>query len=140
MTTIESSISIDKPVEEIFAYITDVQNQKALNPMITDVVTDGSMAIGSRYKMKMTVMGRPFESENEIVALETNKVFGVKTLAPPPASPVTNTYTLEPEGAGTKLRLAMDAEVMPGTEGMVVPQLRAGLDTALAGIKKALGG
>jgi hypothetical protein len=28
---------------------------------------------------------------------------------------------------------------MPGTEGMVMPQLKAGLDTALAGIKKALG-
>jgi hypothetical protein len=33
----------------------------------------------------------------------------------------------------------MDAVVMPGTEGMVVPQLRAALDTTLAGIKKALG-
>ncbi|MGE5073126.1 MAG: SRPBCC family protein [Anaerolineae bacterium] len=140
MATIETSINIDKPVDQVFAYLTDVQNQKALNPMITEVVTDGNMAVGSRYKIKMTVMGRPFESENEIVALEPNKVFGVKTLAAPPASPVTNTYTLEPEGTGTKLRLAMDAVVMPGTEGMVVPQLRAGLDTALAGIKKALGG
>jgi hypothetical protein len=33
----------------------------------------------------------------------------------------------------------MDAVVMPGTENMVVPSLRAGLDTALAAIKKALG-
>ncbi len=140
MATIETSISIAKPVEQVFAYLTDVQNQKALNPMITEVVTDGKMGVGSRYKIKMNVMGRPFESENEIVALEPNKTYAVKTLAAPPASPVTNTYTLEPDGAGTKLHLAMDAVVMPGTEGMVVPQLRAGLDTALAGIKKGLGG
>ncbi len=140
MATIETSISIAKPVEQVFAYLTDVQNQKSLNPMITEVVTDGKMGVGSRYKIKMNVMGRPFESENEIVALEPNKTYAVKTLAAPPASPVTNTYTLEPDGAGTKLHLAMDAVVMPGTEGMVVPQLRAGLDTALAGIKKGLGG
>src|SRR5512141_502659 len=140
MATVETSININKPVEQVFAYLTDVQNQKALNPMITEVVTDGNMTVGSRYKIKMTVMGRPFESDNEIVALEPNKVFGVKTLAAPPASPVTNTYTLEPEGAGTKLRLAMDAAVMPGTEGMVVPQLRAGLETALAALKKQLHG
>ncbi len=140
MAKIETSISINKPVEQVFAYLVDVQNQKTLNPSITEVVTDGKMGVGSHYKIKMNVMGRAFESENEIVALEPNKTFGVKTLAAPPAAPVTNTYTLEPDGAGTKLHLSMDAAVMPGTEGMVVPQLRAGLDTALAGIKKGLGG
>ncbi len=140
MAKVETSISIMKPVEQVYAYLTDVQNQKALNSSITDVVMDGPVAVGSHYKIKMTVMGRLFESENEIVALEPNTCFAVKTLAKPPASPVTNTYTLEPEGAGTKLHLSMDAVVMPGTEGMVVPQLRAGLDTALAGIKKGLGG
>ncbi len=140
MATVETSVSINKPVEQVYAYLTDVQNQKSLNSSITDVVMDGPVAVGSHYKIKMTVMGRLFESENEIVALEPNTCFAVKTLAKPPASPVTNTYTLEPEGAGTKLHLSMDAVVMPGTEGMVVPQLRAGLDTALAGIKKGLGG
>ncbi len=138
MATIETSISINQPVEKVFAFLTDIQNQKSLNPSITDVVMDGPLAVGSRYKIKMTVMGRPFESENEIVAIEPNKKFGIKTLAAPPASPVTNTYTLEPEGSGTKLHLAMDAVVMPGTQGMVVPQLRAGLDTALAAMKKGM--
>lgn len=139
MANIETSISINKSPEKVYAYLTDIQNQKALNSGITEITMDGKMAVGMHYKVKMTVMGRPFESEHEIVALEPNKKFGVKTLAKPPASPVTNMYTLEPDGKGTKLSLSMDAVVMPGTEGMVVPQLRAGLDTALAGIKKGLG-
>jgi carbon monoxide dehydrogenase subunit G len=138
MATIETSISINKPVEKVFAHITDVQNQKALNPSINEVVMAGKLAVGTHYTIKMTVAGRAFESENEIVALEPNKLFCVKTLAKAPASPVLNTYKLEPEGGGTKLHLEMDAVVMPGTEGMVVPQLRMGLDTALAGIKKAI--
>jgi carbon monoxide dehydrogenase subunit G len=140
MATVETSISINKPPEQVFAYLADVQKQKALNPSIIEVLTDGPIAVGSHYVVKLSVMGRPFESENEVVALEPNKRFAVKTLAKPPASPVTNTYTLEPEGSGTKLHLAMDAVAMPGTEGMVMPQLRASLETALAGIKKALEG
>ena len=140
MAVIETSISINQPVEKVFEYITDVAKQKDLNPMINEVVMEGAMAVGSRYKIKMTVAGRAFESVNEIVALEPNKTFGIKTLANPPASPVTNTYTLEKEGSGTKLHIAMDAVVMPGTEGMVVPQLKAGLDTTLASMKKAMGG
>ncbi len=140
MANIETSISISKPVEKVFAFLTNVQNQKIGNSSIDEIVTDGKIAVGSHYKVKMTVMGRPFESEHEITEMVPNKKFAVKTLAKPPASPVTNVYTLEPDGSGTKLHLSMDAVVMPGTEGMVVPQLRAGLDTALAGIKKALGG
>ncbi len=138
MATVETSISIKQPIEKVFSYITDVQNQKAMNPNITEIKTSGKMAVGMHYTVKMSMAGRQFESEHEIVALEANKSFGIKTLAKPPASPVTNTYTFEKEGAGTKLGLSMDAVVMPGTEGMVVPQLRAGLDTALAGFKKAL--
>ena len=139
MAVIETSISINQPPAKVFAYLTDLQNQKNLNPSITAVELGGPVAVGMRYKIKMNVANREFVSENEIVAFEPNKTFGVKTLAAPPAAPVTNTYTLEAEGGGTKLHLAMDAVVMPGTEGMVVPQLRAGLDTALAGIKKGLG-
>ncbi len=138
MAKIETSISISKPVEQVFEYLTNVQNQKAGSPYISEIVMDGAPAVGKQYTIKMNVAGRAMETVNEIVGLEPNKLFAVKTLAKPPASPVTNTYTLEPESGGTKLCLSMDAVVMPGTETMVVPQLRAGLDTALAGIKKAL--
>ena len=140
MATVETSISINKPVETVFDFLTNLQNQKALNASITDVVFSGKVGVGTRYKIKGTVMGRTFESENEIVAMEPNKKFSVKTLAAPPASDVTNVYTLEKEGNGAKLHLSMDAVVYPGTENMVIPQLRAGLDTALATMKKAVEG
>jgi carbon monoxide dehydrogenase subunit G len=140
MANVETSISISKPVEKVFNFLTDLQNQKALNSSITDVVFSGKVAVGTRYKIKGTVMGRTFESENEIVAIEPNKKFSVKTLAAPPASDVTNVYTLEKEGSGTKLSLSMDAIVFPGTENLVIPRLRAGLDTALASIKKIIEG
>jgi carbon monoxide dehydrogenase subunit G len=140
MANIETSISINQPVEKVFEYLTNVQNQKAGSPNINEINVNGKIAVGTHYTVKMTVGGRAFESEHEIVALEPNKKFGIKTLAKPPAAPVTNMYTLEKDGSGTKLQLSMDAAVMPGTEGMVVPQLRASLDTALAGIKKQLGG
>jgi uncharacterized protein YndB with AHSA1/START domain len=140
MAVVATSISINQPVEKVFQYITDVQNQKAMNPNINEVAMEGKLAVGTHYTVKMTVAGRAFQSEHEIAALEPNKLLAVKTLAKPPASPVTNTYRLEQEGTGTKLSLDMDTVVMPGTEGMVVPQLKAALDTSLASIKKALGG
>lgn len=144
MAIIESSISINRPVEQVFEFLVDLQNQKALNPVVAEVVISGKPAVGTTFKTKGTVMGRSFETDNEIVALETNAKFGIKTHAPPPASDVTSTYTLEKEGDGTILHLAMDVAILaggvPGMDDMVKNQVKAGLDAGLKAIQKALGG
>jgi uncharacterized membrane protein len=144
MTVVETSVTIGKPVEQVFKFITDLQNQTKLNDMLTEVSVEGPVAVGTRFKTKGKVMGRDFETDNEIVTLEANKKLGIKTLAAPPASDVTNTYTLEKDGNGTKLTIAMDSVIMtggmPGMEDMVKTQLKTGLDGTMAAIKKALEG
>jgi carbon monoxide dehydrogenase subunit G len=144
MTVVETSISVNKPVEEVFAFLSDPNNQTRLNSTLTEVVVDGPVAVGTKFKLKGSVMGRDFETDNEIVALEKNKSFGMKTFAAPPASDVTNTYTFEKEGSGTKVTLAMDSVIMtggvPGMEDMVKNQLKSGLESTMAAIKKALEG
>jgi len=144
MTVVETSVSISKPVEEVFAFLSDLNNQTKLNNTLNEVVLSGPVAVGTKFKMKGSVMGRNFESDNEIVALEPNKTIGIKTFAAPPASDVTNTYTFENEGGGTKLTLAMDSVIMtggvPGMENMIKNQLKSGLETTMAAIKQALGG
>jgi carbon monoxide dehydrogenase subunit G len=141
MTIIESSIEIGRPVETVFAFLTNLENLKAMQPGLTAVILNGPLAVGTHYTMKGQVMGRDFSVENEIVALEPNKKFGVKTLAAPPASPVTNTYTLEASGSGTKLTTSMDAVVMGfGMEDMIKGQLKGALDTGNATMKKLIEG
>lgn len=142
MAVVETSISINKPVKEVFAFLSDPNNQTKLNNTLSEVIISGPVAVGTKFKLKGSVMGRDYETDNEIVALEQDKVVGIKTFAAPPASDVTNTYTLEAEGSGTKLTLAMDTVIMtggvPGMEDMVKNQLKTGLDSGMAAIKQAL--
>ena len=142
MTIIESSIEINRPVETVYAFLTNLDNQKAQNPGITSITLNGPFAVGTHYITKGQVMGREYSTETEIVAIEPNKKLGLKTLAAPPASPVTNTYILEPSGSGTKLTTSMDAVVMagpfPGMEEMVKGQLKGALDTGNAALKKLI--
>jgi uncharacterized membrane protein len=141
MTIVETSITIGKPVEKVYEFITTLENQKKLSEYITGVEAVGPLKVGTRYKIETTSFGRKMETTNEVVALEPNKKFGVKTLAAPPASDVTNFYLLEKDGKGTKLTLQMDAVIMaPGMEQMVIGQLKTGLDTSLAALKKAIEG
>jgi carbon monoxide dehydrogenase subunit G len=141
MTIIESSIEINRPVETVYAFLTNLDNQKAQNPGITSITLNGPFAVGTHYITKGQVMGREYSTETEIVAIEPNKKLGLKTLAAPPASPVTNTYILEPSGSGTKLTCSMDAVVMGfGMEEMIKGQLKGAIDTGNAALKKSIEG
>lgn len=147
MATIETSVRIIKPVEKVFEFITNLDNQKKLSSYITGVESSGPLQVGSKYKIETTSFGNKIVTTNEVVAFEPNKKFGVKTLASPPASDVTNTYVFEPDGDGTKLTLQMDAVLtppgmpnMPGMEDMMKKQMLTGLDTSLQTMKKLIEG
>ena len=147
MATVETSIKINKPVEQVFAFITNLENQKKLSTYITGIEVSEPVKVGTKYKIETTSMGFKNVTTNEVVSFEPNKMFGVKTFAAPPASDVTNTYILESDGDGTKLTLQMDAVLtpagmpkMPGMEDVMKNQMKAGLDATMAAMKKAIEG
>ena len=147
MATLETSVTVSKPVEKVFEFITNLDNQKKLSTYITGIEVSGPVKLGTKYKIETTSMGNKIVTTNEVVSFEANKKFGVKTLAAPPASDVTNTYLLERDGKGTKLTLQMDAVLVPagmpnvpGMEDMMKTQMKAGLDTTMAAMKKAIEG
>jgi uncharacterized membrane protein len=147
MAVVETSIKINKPVEQVFAFITNLENQKKLSTYITGIEVSEPLKVGTRYKIETTSMGFKNATTNEVVSFEPNRKFGVKTFAAPPASDVTNTYLLEEEGDGTKLTLQMDAVLtpagmpnVPGMEDVMKNQMKAGLDSTMAAMKKAIEG
>lgn len=147
MAVLATSVKVNKSVEQVWAFITNLENQKKLSTFITGIEVSEPLKVGTKYKIETTSMGMKNITTNEVVAFEPNQKFGVKTFAPPPASDVTNTYILEPDGDGTKLTLQMDATLvppgmpsMPGMEDMMKNQMKAGMDTMLGTTKKAIEG
>ena len=147
MAVIETSVSINKPAEQVFEFITNLDNQKKLSSYITGVEVSGPLQVGTQYKIETTASGFKNVSNNEVVAFEPNKKFGVKTFAPPPASDVTNTYLLEPSGGGTQLTLQMDATLVPpgmpnvpGMEDMMKKQMVTTLEATLNTMKQLIEG
>ncbi len=147
MTIIEASIKINKPVEEVFEYLTNLDNMKKMSEYITGIESDGPLKLGAKYKITTTSFGKSNTITNEIIAFEKNKLLSTKTYAPPPASDMVNTSILEADGSGTKLTGQMDATLMPpgmpnmpGMEDMMKKQLITGIETSLASYKKAIEG
>ena len=147
MATIETSVSIKKPAEQAFEFLTTLDNQKKLSSYITGIEASGPVQLGTKYKIETTSMGHKNVTNNEVIAFEPNKKLGVKTFAAPPASDVTNTYLLDKDGDGTKLTLQMDAVLtpagmpnIPGMEDMMKKQMIAGLEATLNTMKKFIEG
>jgi uncharacterized protein YndB with AHSA1/START domain len=147
MATIETSVNIKKPVEQVFEFITNLDNQKKLSSYITGIEASGPVQLGTKYKIETTSMGHKNVTNNEVITFEPNKKLGVKTFAAPPASDVTNTYLLDTEGDGTKLTLQMEAVLtpagmpnVPGMEDMMKKQMIAGLEASLNTMKKLIEG
>ena len=145
MAVLESSVKIDKPAAQVFAWLTNLENQKKLSTYITGIQVSEPLRVGTRYKIETTSMGFKNVTENEVVSFEPDRRFGVKTIAVPPAYDLTNTYLLEEDGGGTKLTLQMDAVLsppgmpkVPGMEDVMKSQMQAGLDSTLAAMKKAI--
>lgn len=147
MTLIESSTTINKSAEEIFAYITNLENQKKMSQYITAIEVSGPLQVGAKYKVITNNSGHQIETMNEVVGFEPNRLFSVKTFAPPPASDMINTTILEAEGNGTKVTMKMDTNLvpagmpsMPGMEDMMKGQMVKLLEDSLASLKKNMEG
>ena len=147
MATLETSVNIRKPVEQVFEFLTNLDNQKKLSSYITGIEASGPVQLGTKYKIETTSMGHKNVTNNEVITFEPNKKLGVKTFAAPPASDVTNTYLLDTQGDGTKLTLQMEAVLtpagmpnVPGMEDMMKKQMIAGLEASLNTMKKLIEG
>lgn len=147
MTVVESAITIDKPVETVFEFMTDLENMKKMSEYVTGIEVDGPLKLGAKYKITTTSFGISNVTTNEIVGFEKNRLLSTKTFAPPPASDMVNTTILERDGSGTKMIAQMDATLMPpgmpsmpGMEDTIKKQLITGIETTLASYKKAIEG
>ncbi len=138
MASVSSSVSINQPVEKVFAYVVDVNNHKAWQAGILEAVISpaGPPALGSTYQYTSDVMGRKIQTQMQISAFEPNKKWAVKTVGVP--TPVETVYDFESSGAGTKLTVSMELTggYPKAAEAMVVQQMQKTMNEQGARIKQ----
>ena len=99
----EVTVHLNKPVEQVFAFLTDTSKLITWqsNLIKSEQLTKGPLRTGSRFREVRRIANREEEIEAEITALETNKRLETKTTTKPQA---VVSYILDPEQGGTRLR------------------------------------
>jgi uncharacterized protein YndB with AHSA1/START domain len=130
MITIQTSIRIARPAEEVFALLADPLRFPLWNSAVTAV--EGT---GPTYVMHRSLPTGAAVNELEVVALEPPTRFVIRTTSGP--TPFVYEYRVRAEGAATIVEL--DAEVdLPGPKLLVGRAVKRGIDANLATLRDAL--
>ena len=99
----EMTIHLDKPVEQVFAFLMDTGKLASWqsNLIKSEQLTEGPLRAGSRFREVRRINNKETEIEGEITSLEPNRRLETKTSTKPQAMV---SYSLDPEQGGTRLR------------------------------------
>jgi uncharacterized protein YndB with AHSA1/START domain len=101
----ERTIVINRPVDEVFAYVGDQTNTPQWQRGLLEVrrTTDGVPGVGTKHTFVRKFMGRRMEATNEYVAYEPGKRIAFKTTTGP--VPLEASYLFEATNWGYQAHL-----------------------------------
>jgi carbon monoxide dehydrogenase subunit G len=141
MINLDLGVLIDKPVKDVFAFITNPSNMSKWNSAVVSLeqVTPGNVGVGTKFKSVGEMLGRRIEGEMQVIAFEPDSKYGFQMNAGPVQ--VNVTLTFKTVGTGTKLSL--NAQGNPGglfklAEGVLQGRVKTMMEENLARLKSQL--
>jgi len=106
MTTIERSIVIGRPVDEVWGFVHDITNDALWQTTLaeSEQLTDGPMGVGTRVREVRHFLGLRIELAWEVTEFEPYRTSAVKAVSGP--VPLSGRYLLESLDAGTRLTVS----------------------------------
>lgn len=138
MITVEASIFINRPQQEVFDFVSNSTNyaQWQSNTQSAEWTSDGPPGIGSTFKAVYRRLWFNMEGTAEITAWEPPNTLSVKTVRGP--IPLEFTYYFEALGDGTQMTSRSQADVGGLFQWLTRKQFEKLFDTSLNDLKLVL--
>jgi uncharacterized membrane protein len=108
MPSAQHSVSIRRPVSEVFAFVADGENAMRWRPGVLDVSHQSGEGLGAIYRQGVKGPGgRRIAADYEITAFEPDRRIAFRAIAGPVRP--TGEYRFAAEGDGATVSLALDA-------------------------------
>lgn len=125
MPVIEESIVIDRPRDEVFAFMNDPDNVPVWNSNVIEYerITEGPLKQGTQNRVKAKVVGKTLEATNEVTEFEEGRRVVSRTIDSPLA--VEGETRFEETSGGTRVTFHQEAEIPGGFFGRLAEPLVA---------------
>ena len=112
MAEIEHTIVINRPVDEVFSFISRVENCPLWQSWAVEarVTSEGPMTVGTRYVYVAQFLGRRIESAGEVTAFEPNRRYAWKVTSGPIPMEADTTF----DGSNGATKVTTTARGEPG--------------------------
>ena len=103
MSKFSADLKVNRPVEKVFAWLTNPENQGKFDKssLRMETLTPGPWRTGTQIRELRDLGGRKTEVLSEVADLEQNRRFIIRSKTGPEWL---GTWNFEPDGAGTRLR------------------------------------
>lgn len=138
MIRVEIAVDIDRPVDEVFAYLSDPYNVPNWFSPIQEVKEADPPGVGAKATLVTKFLGRRMSVAHEMTEYEPNRSFAFRSEKP---FKLTGRTTFSPRDGGTRIVDVVEAEV--GTyfrlaEPLVATVLKRQRETDYANLKTLL--
>jgi carbon monoxide dehydrogenase subunit G len=143
MDGFEATVLIDRPIEQVFDFLVDGENDKKFSPRVLEIkkVTDGPIREGTVYASTVKDAGVKTEREFELDVVERPTRIRWHELSSAPVVVPEGGYDLVAEGTGTKVTLFNQLEGQGFgklIKGFALRSARKNVDGMVQSIKTAI--
>jgi uncharacterized protein YndB with AHSA1/START domain len=136
------TIHVDAPPEAVFDRLADMARHgewaNAKAKLTVHEVSGGAPALGSRYRSEATFFGKPVTADLEITAFDRPRRFAYSVSHHQQGKKdvhLTHTFTLAPDGGGTRLERVTDGDGSPILGVIFYPAIKGDGNTSLRNLK-----
>ncbi len=110
MATIETSIVIERPIGDVFAFATDTDKVALWAGPVTEAeqTSEGPVGVGTTWTQVNQLLGRRFESIYEVTEYEPNSKYSAKSVSGP--VPIEEHLSFEEVEGGTRVNLGAEVD------------------------------
>lgn len=144
MQTIATSVVVQCPVEDVFAFVTNARNnplwQSASGLKAIQQEPDNPVGVGTRITETRSFMGRDIENCSEVTEYEPNRRY-VRTQIGDGGPIMQGEYTFEPVAAGTRWTSVIHIQANDSfaiAASMLADRLQQSTETGMAEAKALL--
>lgn len=138
----EQSVLIERPIDEVFSYVSDLRHSAEWQAGIMEVrkTTEGALGVGTKYTFARKFLGKTLEANNEFVAFEPNTKVVFRIFGPMPGEAA---YLFEPVAEATKVTSTLQfnpAGFSRLAEPFIATSMRRDMAANLGELKRLLEG
>jgi uncharacterized membrane protein len=110
MIKVNNSVVIERPIAEVFAYVTDIEKMPVWSSEVERAwkTSEGPLDKGTTFSSEAKLLGRRIENTIEVTEYEPNSKWSLKPTSGPVSGEIE--FHFEPVDGGTKFSVTLDAD------------------------------